>query len=493
MLSPMRVLVGGISHESNTFSNLLTGLRQFEASRIAEGDDIPRLYADTNTSVGGFLRAAPALGVEPVFTLVAGANPSGPVLRATYERFKERILDGLKGPRVDGVYLALHGAMVVRDLPDQDGEGDLLRSVREVVGPSVPIVATCDLHSLLTDAMLEHADAIVWFKTYPHVDMADRAVEAARILAGTVSGDLHPVVGHKKLPLAPAVTRMRTGIDPMLSIGRRMVEMEQSGQALSASFNHTFPYADVPYLGAGAVVYADGDAARAQGLAEELSDTLWRQRDLLRHVPTSIPDAVERALAHDGAPVVISDGADNPGGGTASDGVELLRELIRRDVSPAAVGTVWDPGAVELCWNAGVGQEIDLRIGGKVDRLHGDPLDVRGTIEGLHDGTFVYKGPMSQGSRGNMGRAAVLRIGGVRVILNELRVQNFDPEIFRCCGIEPTEQKVVVVKSVVHFRAAYEPIASLVVEADGPGISSLDLSRFHFEKVPRPIFPLDDI
>ena len=188
---------------------------------------------------------------------------------------------------------------------------------------------------------------------------------------------------------------------------------------------------------------------------------------------------------------MISDGADNPGGGTAADGVELLRELLRRRVSPAAVGTIWDPGAVELCWNAGEGEEVELRLGGKVDRFHGDPIDVRGAVERLGDGRFTYKGPMSRGARGNMGRCAVLRVDGVRVVVNELRVQNYDPEIFRCVGIEPTEQKVVAVKSVVHFRAAYEPLASLVVEADGPGISSLDLSRFPYENVPRPLFGLD--
>jgi microcystin degradation protein MlrC len=487
----MRILVGGISHESNTFSNLLTGMAQFEASRVVYDADIPRMYAGTNTSVGGFLSAAAGLGVEPVYTVVAGANPSGPVLRETYERLKERILDGLRGPRVDGVYLALHGAMVVRGLPDRDGEGDLLRSVREVVGPSVPIVATCDLHSLVTDAMLDHADAIVWFKTYPHVDMADRAVEAARLLARIVEGQARPVVAHRRLPMAAAVTRMRTAIEPMATVGRRMTEMEQSGQALTASFNHTFPYADVPYLGAGAIVYCDRDHDRAEQLAGELAEYVWARREMLWHEPTSVAEAVDRALRHDGAPVVISDGADNPGGGTAADGVEILRELLRRQVAPAAFGTVWDPGAVDLCWNAGVGEEIELRIGGKVDRLHGDPLDVRGTVERLGDGRFTYKGPMSRGAPGSLGRCAVLRVEGVQVVLCSSRVQNFDPEIFRCVGVEPSEQKVVVVKSVVHFRAAYEPIASLVVEADGPGISSLDMSRFEFRQAPRPLFGLD--
>jgi microcystin degradation protein MlrC len=487
----LRILVGGISHESNTFSNLLTGLAQFEASRIAYGADVAEMYAGTNTSVGGFLGVAAELGIEPVFTVVAAANPSGPVLRETYEVFKERILDGLRGARVDGVYLALHGAMVVRGVPDRDGEGDLLRSVREVVGPDVPIVATCDLHSLLTDAMLAHADAIVWFKTYPHVDMADRAVEAARLLVRIVRGEVRPVVAHRRLPMAAAVTRMRTGIEPMATVGRLMTELERSGQALTASFNHTFPYADVPYLGAGAIVYCDRDRDRAEQLAGDLADYVWSHREMLWHEPTSIAEAVDRALRHDGRPVVISDGADNPGGGTASDGVEILRELLRRGVDPGAFGTVWDPGAVDLCWNAGVGEEIDLRIGGKVDRLHGEPLDVRGTVERLGDGRFTYRGPMSRGAPGSLGRCAVLRVDGVRVVLNSSRAQNFDPEIFRCVGIEPTEQRVVVVKSVVHFRAAYEPIASLVVEADGPGISSLDMGRFQFEHAPRPLFGLD--
>src|SRR4029453_1173745 len=187
-----------------------------------------------------------------------------------------------------------------------------------------------------------------------------------------------------------------------------------------------------------------------------LSDYLWQRRETLWHEPTPIPAAVERALQHDGGPVVISDGADNPAR-RAAGGADVLRELVRRGVAPAALGTVWDPGAVDLCWNAGQGQEIELRVGGKVDRFHGDPIDLRGVVERLHDGAFTNKGPMSRGARGDMGRTAVLRVGGpagLRVVLNQHRVQNYDPEIFRCVGIEPTEQKVVAVKSVVPFRAA---------------------------------------
>ncbi|HUX87852.1 MAG TPA: M81 family metallopeptidase [Chloroflexota bacterium] len=484
----MRVLVGGITHESNTFSNMLTGERQF-AGGVAEGEAIVQTYLGTKTSVGGFLQAAAELGIQPVFTLIAGAEPSGPVLRSTYEGFKARILDGVRRNQVDGIYLALHGAMVVTEIGD--GEGDLLKAVREIVGPDLPIAVSLDLHALLTDDMLNNASVIVFYKTYPHVDMAERAVDATRLLARTIQGEIRPVYGHRRLRLLPPVTRMRTAIEPMVSVGRRMVELEQTGEALTASFNHTFPYSDFPYVGSGSLVYTDSEPARAQSLADELADYVWQRRELLWHEPTPIPEAVDRALRHPGAPVVISDGADNPGGGSASDSVEILRELLRRKVSPAAVGTIWDPGAVELLWNAGVGSEIELRIGGKVDRFHGDPIDVRGTVERLHDGSFTHKGPMSRGSAGNLGRTAVLRVDGVRVVLNSQRVQNYDPEIFRCVGIEPTDQKIVVVKSVVHFRAAYEPLASLVVEADGPGLTSLDHRLFPFRNVPRPIFGLD--
>ena len=484
----MRVLVGGITHESNTFSNMLTGERQF-ADGVTEGEAIVQTYFGTKTSVGGFLEAAGELGIEPVFTLVAGAEPSGPVLRSTYEGFKARILAGVRRHQVDGIYLNLHGAMVVTEIGD--GEGDLLKAVREIVGPDLPIAVSLDLHALLTDDMLQNANIIVFYKTYPHVDMAERAIDATRLLARTIEGEIRPVYGHRRLPLLPPVTRMRTAIEPMVSVGRRMVDLEQTGQALTASFNHTFPYSDFPYVGSGSLVYTDGEPTKAQDLADELADYVWQRRELLWHEPTPIAEAVDRALRHPGAPVVISDGADNPGGGSASDSVEILRELLRRKASPAAVGTIWDPGAVDLLWNAGVGSEIELRIGGKVDRFHGDPIDVRGTVERLHDGSFTYKGPMGRGSAGNLGRTAVLRVDGVRIVLNSERAQNYDPEIFRCVGIEPTEQKIVVVKSVVHFRAAYEPLASLVVEADGPGLTSLDHSRFPFKNVPRPIFGLD--
>ena len=487
----MKVLVGGISHESNTFSNAFTGRQEFEASQLASGDDVPRLFLGTNTEVGGFLGAAKALGIEPACSLVARAEPSGPVVRGTYEEFKEWILADLRRARFDGVYLALHGAMTVQGLGD--GEGDLLRVVREVVGPKVPVVATLDLHTLLTDAMLECADALIVYKTYPHVDMADRAAEAARLLARIGAGEVRPVAGCRRLPLLAPPTRMRTDAEPMASVGRRMVEMETAGQALSASFNHTFAYSDFPYTGAAALVYADGDRSRADELAGELADQLWERRALLRHEPTSVIDAVARALAHRSGPVVIADSADNPGGGSASDSVEIARELIRQGAESAAIGSICDPGAVALCHKAGVGAQIDLRVGGKVDRLHGDPLDATGVVEWLGDGHFTYRGPMKRGTTGDLGRTALLRVGGVRLVLAERRVQNWDPEIFRCVGVEPTEQRILVVKSVVHFRAAYEPLASLIVECDGPGTTALDLRRFPFRRVQRPIFGLDDI
>jgi len=494
----MRVLVGHFSHETNTFSNVYTGLPQFSASRkVTVGEEMRQAFAGTNTGVGGYIAAAGELGLELVFTVGASAAPSGLVLKSAYDHFSGQILAGLEGGPFDGVLLALHGAMCAQGAEDLDGEGTLIKRLRERVGPDVPIVVTLDLHTLLTDRMLEHADLIIWYKTYPHVDMADRAVEAARLLARLIRREIKPALGVRRLPLLAPITRMRTGRQPMQGIVERMVEIEREPGVLTASFVHGFPYADVPYNCAAAVVYTDGHHALAQRHADELADRLWSQRALLAYRAAPIPDVIDRALREPSGLIVIPDVSDNPGGGGTGDSVEVLRELLRRQVDRAAFGGLWDPGAVGLLHNAGEGTEITLRLGGKVDAFHGQPLDVTGVVERLHDGTFEYKGPMSRGARGTMGPCAVLRIptenGRVRVLVHEYRFQVVDPEMFRCVGIEPTAERIVVLKSSVHFRAAFEPIAAQVIEVDGPGLVPQDVASLPWRHVPRPIFPLDPL
>ncbi len=188
---------------------------------------------------------------------------------------------------------------------------------------------------------------------------------------------------------------------------------------------------------------------------------------------------------------MIADISDNPGGGGSNDGVEILRELLKQDVQDAAVATIYDPEAVQQAVDAGVGASIQVTLGAKTDSLHGTPIEIEGYVRLLFDGRFQYRGPMTQGAWGSVGTSAVLEVLGINVIVSSKRVQSRDPEVFRAAGIDPTEQKVLVVKSAVHFRAAFEPIAAKVIIADAPGLTTLDMSKFDFKRIRRSMFPLD--
>jgi microcystin degradation protein MlrC len=238
-------------------------------------------------------------------------------------------------------------------------------------------------------------------------------------------------------------------------------------------------------------VVTDGDHDLAESLAEELARTAWAHRREFVHHGLPVEEAVARGLAVDGRPIVLADMADNTGGGAAGDGTEVLRELVRVGARSAVVACLWDPAAVAECLRAGVGSRLTLTVGGKVDDRHGAPLTVTGTVRTLSDGRFVHKGPMLHGLPGRLGPTAVLDVDGVKVILISLRWQTLDPEMLRFVGIEPTDQKVVAVKSTIHYRAAFEPLAREIVEVDAPGLSSSSLGRFAFKRIRRPIFPLD--
>jgi microcystin degradation protein MlrC len=268
-------------------------------------------------------------------------------------------------------------------------------------------------------------------------------------------------------------------------------EMEKDPKVISVSVFAGFPLADIPPAGLGVYVVTDDDQALADRLAGELARVAWEHRHEFIHSALPVADAVARALAAEGRPIVLADMADNTGGGAAGDGTEILRELLRVGARSAVVACIWDPAAVQACVKAGVGQSVTLDVGGKVDGRHGAPLRVTGTVRTLSDGRFVHKGPMARGLPGRLGTTAVLDINDVKVILISYRWQTLDPEMIRFVGLDPLEHKVLVVKSTIHYRAAFEPIAREIVEVDAPGLSSSNLGRFDFKRVRRPIFPLD--
>jgi microcystin degradation protein MlrC len=479
-----------MSHETNTFSNVPTDRAQFEARDLRYGGEIIEAYRGTGTCLGGMIEAAERSGATLIPSVAASASPAGLVTKDIYQHVKSRMLADLAAAgRLDGVLLDLHGAMVPEGL--DDGEGDLITAVRQVVGPSVPIAVTLDFHGNLTRAMVEGADLLHGYKTYPHVDMADRGVEAGARLAEVIAGRIRPTAAFRKPPLLPPLGNQGTARGPMRRLYDLADEMERDPRVISISLFAGFPYADIPDAGLGVYVATHDDRALAEELVERLARVAWQHRHEFVHTARSVPDAVAAALAADGRPIVLADMADNTGGGAAGDGTEILRELVRVGARSAVVACLWDPAAVAACAAAGVGNRVTLDVGGKVDARHGAPLTVTGVVRTLSDGRFVHKGPMMRGLPGRLGPTAVLDVNDVKVILISYRWQTLDPEMIRFVGIDPLAEKILVVKSTIHYRAAFEPIAKEIIEVDAPGLSSSNLERFSYQRVRRPIFPLD--
>jgi microcystin degradation protein MlrC len=376
----------------------------------------------------------------------------------------------------------------------RDGDAEILRLVREVVG-NLPIVAVLDLHANISQSMVALADALVGYDSYPHIDMYERGLEASAIITRMVRGGLRTARALRKPPLMPPLPKQCTTYDtPMRALIALAHEREREPGIVSITVAAGFPYADVPEAGLGVLAITDGDQAQADAVADEIANLAWARRHEFVIRCTSVDEALEiAATAPEGAngPVVLADTADNPGAGAPCDGTILLRGLLERGVQNAALGALWDPQAVETCRIAGVGANVELLLGGKTDKLHGTPLEVKGRVKLLSDGRFINLGPMNTGAETRMGPTAVLDLGGVEVVVTSNRVQALDAGVFVSQGINPTRKRVLVLKSSVHYRGAFEPLASRVVEVDTPGLSNSDLSRYPYQHVRRPIFPLD--
>jgi microcystin degradation protein MlrC len=491
----MRIAIGGISHETNTFSTIPTDLSLFDRRGVHGGDALIPAFAGTKTIIGGFLDGARSQGFEVVPTMLAEAAPSGTVTAEAFDRLMGLLLEGLRGAgQIDGVLLELHGAMVAENA--RDGDAEILRQVRAVVG-SLPIVAVLDLHANISQGMVALADALVGYDTYPHIDMYERGLEAADLITRMVRGGLRTARALRKPPLMPPLPKQCTTYDtPMRALIELAHQREQEPGMVSVTVAAGFPYADVPEAGLAVLAIADRDQARADAVADEIANLAWERRQEFVIRCTPVDEALEiAASARDaaGGPVVLADTADNPGAGAPCDGTILLAGLLERGVQNAALGAIWDPQAVEICRVAGVGANVELLLGGKTDDMHGVPLTVAGKVRLLSDGRFVNLGPMNTGAETRMGPTAVLAIEGVDVVITSNRVQALDAGLFMSQGIEPRRKRVLVLKSSVHYRGAFEPLASRIVEVDTPGLSNSDLSRYPYQHVRRPIFPLDPV
>jgi microcystin degradation protein MlrC len=491
---PIRIAVGGIVHETNTFALAPTGLADFEATRLAIGEELRDLRG-TNSVVGGIVEAIEAdASLELIPLALATAIPGGTVAREAFERIVGLITDGIAAAGPDAVVLDLHGAMVVDGFPN--GDGEVARRVRAIVGPEVPIVAVLDLHGNLDDTLLANTDILLPYHTYPHVDTAERGREAVVLAARMARGEIHPVMRAAKLTISPPGPQQYSEFEPTVSLQRLAREWEAQPGVIDASILFAFPYSDVPHNGMAVVATTEGDP----GLADEICASIGEEI-IRRHVefwPNLMPveEAVHAAMAEPSSPVVLADYGDNPGGGSSCDGTALLWALLDLGAKDAALAHISDPEVVQIAWDAGEGAEIQVDLGGKRDSWHGAPIPVTATVLRLTDGSFVHDGPMNRGVASTLGRTAVLGCRGrygsvVEVICCERRPQALDTAIFRSQGIEPAERKILVVKSSVHFRGSFGPIASRIIVVDTPGLLQLDVTAFPFRHIRRPLWPHD--
>jgi len=497
------VLVAGFSHETNTFATTPTDREIFQERQEYFGDEIPEKLAGTNTQIGGTMDVADELGVDLRYTVAAAAVPGGVVTEDTYEFYTDEILAGVRdhADDLDGVMLALHGAMVPEGM--DDGEGPLASRVREIVGEEVPIAVTLDLHGNITDELVAEADLLVAYESYPHVDMGDTGRTGMRLLYRTMRGETDPTMHIERPPMLCYGPLQNTMEGPMAEVMAKAREYEERDDVLKVNVFPGFHQADVPSMGFSIPVVADGDPEVAREVSREMAEYVWgRREDFVGDYPEP-PEAVAEArqlaadLDEDDGPVVMADVGDNPGGGGAADGTTVLREMLDQGLTNAGFAIIRDPESVEQCVAAGVGERVTLTLGGKTDDMHGDPIaDVDGYVKTITDGEFENTGPMGTGSENHLGRGVHLQCGrddGVSVILTENRMQPLDAEIWRHVGIQPERLDVLTVKSTNHYRADYEPMASHVIPINSIGLVAMDPTKFDFEHVRRPQYPLDEM
>jgi microcystin degradation protein MlrC len=489
----LRIAAAQLSHETNVFSAVSTGMEALEASGLATGQDIISASRNTNSSFGGIITGAETHGITLIPTISVWATPSGMVTGTAISSLVDTLCRAIEEAEpIDGILLALHGAMVTEI--DRDGDAYILERARSVVGPSTPIVATLDLHANISQRMIAAADLLIGYDTYPHIDMAERAHEAVDLLVRLIRKEIRPVTAFVKPPMLPTSQRMRTDRNPMLRLIDRAHAIESRPGVLNVTVSGGFPPADVPEVGASILVTADSDGDLAREAAAELSTMMWGHREEFLGGVSSFDEAgfvLEEHRTGADKPIVLVDIADNPWTGGPGDSVELLRFLIDWLITNAAVAIISDPKSVQQCIDAGPGESVDLDLGGKVDRLHGDHLPCTAYVRLISDGRYVNAGPMMAGVPVDLGLTAVVDIENIAVVITSRAQTPIDLNVFRSHGIEPTSLDVIGLKGKGHFRAAFEPIASRVILVEGPGITGADLSRLPFQHIRRPIWPLD--
>lgn len=488
-----RIAIAGLLHESNSFSSVKTEYSDFQ---IRRGPEIISEWELSNHEVAGYIAGAGKYDFELVPTMVAQATPSGPVTAAAFKQLTDELIASLrKAGQIDGILLALHGAMVTESEPH--GDAEVLRLLRSAFGEKLPVVVTHDFHANVPPEVVQRSTALITYKENPHVDQRERGLKAAEILSATIAGKVKPVQKLEKPPMLYNIRFQHTNVAPLRPIVDATRELEKKPGILAASVSGGYQYADVPWVGPSAIVVTDGDIRLAEEEAKRLSEMLWSTRGKLTLQLPEPAAAVKLADAETSFPVVLVEMGDNIGGGSPGDSTFMLSELVRQNVKGWFVA-IADAAAVKQAVAAGVGGTFKASVGGKTDRLHGDPVQIEGRVKSLCDGRFIETAPRHGGQRYfNQGLTAVIEVSGSTpdipslLMLTTKQQVPFSLHQLISCGVYPERQRILVVKAAIAFRAAYEPVAKRIIEVDTGGVTAVNPKRFTFKRARRPLFGLD--
>jgi microcystin degradation protein MlrC len=486
------VLTAEFLHETNTFSARKTDLAAFEAYTLLPGNERLETFEGTNTGVAGCLECAWKFDWKMTHAVTAHAGPSGPVTTRAFDTITDIILDAARARLPDGVLLPLHGAMVPEFC--DDGEGELLQRLRNIIGPDIPIAITLDLHANVSVKMCDLADIIVSYKTYPHIDMREAACHAGDILQRTMLGEISPTTLRAHRPMLGEANGGRTDIGPMIERFERARAYESEPDVFAVSINAGFEESDISEIGPTVLVTCQGDNATHQAFAERIADDIWARRAEVLNTYYSVQEAAAIAaeFVRTDGPLIIADYADNPGGGAFGDATALLDALLKSSVTNACFGPLVDPAVAAHLHKHSVGDTLTVDLGGKTDpHFGGGPISITGQILHLSNGVCIGDGPMKGGQELHFGKTCVLQVNGIEILVVSEAIQMYDQQQFRSFGIDPSAKTVVGLKSMQHFRAAFEPMAEKIIVCDCGALCTTDVTKLPYRKVPRPIYPLD--
>ena len=499
----MKIIVGGCAGEIHTF---LTARSNFKPIL---GNDIYKIFKGTKTSIGGFIKVAEREGIDLVYTVYSSVGAAPTPTNESYQLVKKEILERiLSVGHIDGVLLAMHGALVVEGVPN-GAEADFIGAIRDLIGTDIPIICTADMHANVSERWVELVDAIFGYNSTPHVDTYERGVEAAEAMISTINGEIRPVMAIKKpgilTPTGLQLVNYPGERGPLPKVFKKAFEWEKKTEIINVNVFCGYDRADRENVGASIVVVADNNFNIASIAVEDIAKVFWEVRDEFWLDYKQPEEAVKMAVESKEWPVVLHDGEDDPGGGATCDGTQILKTMIEMEIDDAAIW-LHDADAVNKAFDAGVGETVTMKVGGKLvwreDRKHALPLEITGKIKILSDGVFKLRGPVSTGTIADMGRSAVIDINGIELVLSEnRRAPTSDPTLYRSVGIEPIDKKIIVVKQKHHWRAAYEPIVKKIISVHCPldysvsTYSSIDpltgKQSWPYKKIKRPIWPLD--